>query len=96
MLKKNSISKGRPDYRQITKEHRGEIFPYSQLLFQGFYDRLQLRLIKELVLHRAGKVLDVGCCDDYVLLTIPRSVDLRIGIDVMPDALMMQRRKQRS
>ena len=87
MPKKNSISKGRLYYRQITETRKQEIFPYSQLLFQGFYNRLRLRLIKESVLHRAGKVLDVGCCDGYVLLTTPRSGDLKIGIDVMPEAL---------
>jgi len=86
MLKKNYISKGRRDYRQITEKHRGEIFPYSQLLFHGFYDRLRLRLIKESMLHRAGKVLDAGCSDGYVLLTTPRQGEL-IGIDVMPEAL---------
>ena len=87
MLKKYYISKARRYYRQITKRHKREIFPYSHLLFHGFYDRLRLRLLKESVLHRAGKILDVGCCDGYVLLTTFSSGDLKIGIDVMPEAL---------
>jgi hypothetical protein len=43
-------------------------------------------LIREWVLHRAGKILNVGCCAGYVLLTTPHSSDLKIGIDVMPEA----------
>jgi len=83
-------------YRQVKETYKQEIFPYSQTLLHSFYHSLRLRLLKELALGQTGRILDIGCCDGYFLLTTPESIHLRIGVDIVPEALKDAKKRAKS
>ena len=63
-------------------------------MLSKFYDKLRLEIIRDFVLPNiAGKtIVDIGCADGFLLLSIKEEEGLRLGVDIVTDVIKQAKR----